>query len=96
MSYVSDFSLGKDYKMIFNFTAVLFFGQKVNECTEEQQCKFSLAGGYLRNLSPVEVSGSLDLYRVRISFGILSVVHLEGKGEVVFSQPPHSLTVHVE
>lgn len=59
MSYVSDFILGKGNKMICNFIAVLFFEEKINQCTEEQQCQVKLADGYLRNLSPAEASGSL-------------------------------------
>lgn len=83
--------------MICNFIAVLFFEEEINECAEEQQCKVNLADGYLRSLSPAEVRGSLlSLCRVEISFGVLSVIRLEGKGEVAFSQSPHSLTVHVE
>lgn len=73
MSYVSDFILGKGNKMICNFTAVLVFEEKINQCTEEQQCQVNLADGYLRNLSPAEASGNLRLYRVKISFGVLSV-----------------------
>lgn len=97
MSYVSDFILGKGNKIICNFIAVLFFEEKINRCTEEQQCKVNLADGYVRNLSPTEASGILlSLYTLKISFGVLSVVRLEGKGEVLFSQSPHSLTVPVE
>lgn len=58
MSYVSDFSLGKGNWMICNFIAVLF-EEKIEQCTEEQQCKVNLPDGCLRNLSPAEVSGSL-------------------------------------
>lgn len=84
MSYVSDFILGKGNKMICNFIAVLFFEEKINQCTEEQQCQVKLADGYLRSLSPAEASGSLlSLYRVKISFGVVSV---EG-----FSPPSHHI-----
>lgn len=79
MSYVSDFILGKGNKMICNFIAVLFFEEKIKRCAEEQQCRVSLADGYLRNLSPAEVSGSLlSLCGVKISFGVLTSVITSG------------------
>lgn len=83
--------------MICNFIVVLFFEKKINRYTEEQQCKVNLADEYHRNLGPAEVSGSLvGFYRAKISFGVLTVICMEGKGEVAFSQSPRSLTVLVE
>lgn len=60
--------LAKSTKMIRNFV-VLFEKKKlkIENCTEERQCKVSLAGEYHRNFSPVEILSlvSEGLYFVR-------------------------------